>query len=112
MIRSINGIAVTCNLCANSGPIVRYDANRYRAVGAGLANPNEFYIAQINQSAEKEALLDGFVILGADQEEAQAQDGDVAIDFQNYGVPRVKKHICARCLDELKNSTIEFKKVK
>lgn len=115
MITGLNGIAVRCSLCVKSGPIIRYDATRYRHMVGFPNHPNEFYIRTINEEAEKEALAEGFVALidptlPADEVDGEELFVDPNVQVQNaQNAYRMSKHVCPSCLQQLSECIVKKK---
>jgi hypothetical protein len=95
-IQVSQGLAVTCNLCALSGPIVRMDYNRYNRQGPG----NEIYSKQLDRKASALAKKDGFFFL-----EKLVVGNNNNIDIWGHpinGAISQKMHICPGCLENIK----------
>jgi hypothetical protein len=115
-ISAVSGVAARCNLCFKNGPIIRYDVNRFRNMGAG--HPNEAYINSIYAIAEKEGLAEGFLsfvdpVMEAnfDPNAAGGVDANGNAVIDPY-LPQNHKHLCSSCVEFYSNIVEERKKEK
>jgi hypothetical protein len=95
-IQASQGLAVICNLCSLTGPLVKTDFNRYNHQGPG----NEIYTKQQDRKAFLLAKKDGFVCLEK-LTPTHLQNDMWGNPIQNGQIVN-KMHLCPRCIDDIK----------